>query len=316
MQKNHRARNARTTSSIVVLLLMLSSCLFFPGTTQSAKAVDVSKACAFPSAKNETAYAAPDGIGQTISGDGNYWPDIYHRYGGTWGIITNDFNDSTYLNAPTNPNITGTQALDNATITGVWLVATFPYAAPPMDFLIHMSSLRISYRYYEPLLPAWINQGPFTPSFMVFYGAGVPWGMAADVTDWVPVGSSWTAAMLRSSTLSIQFSCTVDNGYVFFMDYLGLYYTYTQPGAGGGTGPGGPSDGSGPGFNFPSFGGSWLVTILAISMGTVGLIGMIAYPAAAIKNHKRGSNPSESLVGALTLEFIFIGMLYAALMIA
>jgi hypothetical protein len=50
-------------------------------------------------------------------------------------------------------------------------------------------------------------------------------------------------------------------------------------------------------------------------MGGIGFIGMIAYPAAAIKRHKSGGNPSESIVGFVVLEFMFVGMLYAALAI-
>lgn len=300
-------KRKRIFAAWMILVILCSSLFFIPGTIQSAKAVDVSKACAFPSAKNETPYAAPYGIGQTITGDGNYWPDIYQRYGGTWGVITDDFNNPIYPNVPTNPAITGVQALSNATITSVWLVATFPYAGPPIDMVFYLTDMKM---YYHSLS----DNGPFYPEYKVFSGSGVTWGFAVEVTAY----QAWTYAMLRSTTLSVTFSATIAQGHTFFMDYLGLYYTYTQPGIppGGGTNPGSPSEGTGHGFDFPSFGGSWLISIFAISMGTVGLIGMIGYPAYAIKNGRNGRDRGASLASGVILEALFIGMLYAGLVIA
>lgn len=146
---------------------------------------------------------------------------------------------------------------------------------------------------------------------------------------------AWTPALVKSTSFYMGINFDIPAGVAYpkhfypkqtSLDYLGISYEWHTPGYAGyyeGWTPGstGTNDTLTPGatpiphFNFPSFGGSWMIKVFQISLGLIGCIGMIGYPAAAIKSHKRGSNMSDSLVSGITLEAIFIVMFYAALVL-
>ena len=269
MTSTKRYKPARLASlSFATLLIFSSSFLSLALTTGNVSATTSISTCLFPSAKNETPVGYTyEGVGQTIIDDGDYWPDLYQRYGGSWGVVTSDFNNLTYLTTPSKANTSGAQASDSATISEVWIVAMFQGYYPPINYG-YIQNSQLSFSRTDPLHGF---NGPFTASGHTFHEYSTErWGLAANITSIF----TWTPAMLRDRNLSVKFTCTVTAGALLEMDYVGIYYSYTGDSI---VGPSPPSPDSGS-FSLSTSG----------AINVIGIMGLVIVPAAAVWVAKQG----------------------------
>ncbi len=327
-------KNTRSILAVLFCLSLVGMAFLSPVSTQSARATAPPIFDVFAPTATGGMYCSS---GKRLDGSSNFFGDSNHpEY--TWGMQTYGFASTDYIPywAPWTDRTNFPP--DNATIIDVYavVVAVIPGG--------HTST-------FEGIIRAdgteWRIASPaFGPSALLHYGFHAPPTYAKQLfkfnittaytkaSGFTVLGAvNWSPMLLKSldsgayggwlpatsRAFAIQYWMGPSAYWMGYgqVDYLGIEYRWRPNVSDTSFVPPVVAPGTGPGSLFPSFGsGSWLINILAISMGAVGLIGMIAYPAAAIKHHKRGSDPSESLVGAITLEFIFIGMLYAALMIA
>jgi hypothetical protein len=276
-------------------------------------------------------YASPSGY--RLDGSSQFFGNPDHpEY--TWGMETYGFTSTNYASYWAPWTDRANFPPDNATIVDVYAVAVCVIpGGHTATFVARMKAEGAEWCVTSPA---------FGPSAFVHYNFHAPPTYAMQLfrfniteaythdSGWTVLETvPWTPALLKSTdsggfggwipATSKAFGIQIWVGPSTYwtgdakIDYLGVEYRWKPNVSDTSFVP--PVVVPGPDSLFPSFGSSGIVQFLAISMGGIGLIGMIAYPAAAIKNHKRGGNPSESIVGALTLEFIFIGMLYAALII-
>lgn len=226
--------------------------------------------------------------GAVLFADGNTWSASLPN-GGSVQLQVYQYANGYYVlgNQSSSPYVVPG---DNYSIVSVTLVARFVGGSPPYCQLGYAQDYGTYFTYSAA------NPHDATPG---------GWSFAWNITS----RQNWTPADLKSPAFVGKIAYSVPAGVTYNLDYIGLRYTWGNGGGGGG----GPPPGGGPGGLPWAFGGSWLISTLVLVMGGVGFMGMIICPAAMIKAHKRGTPREESAASFLILEFLFIGMLYAAL---
>ena len=132
------------------------------------------------------------------------------------------------------------------------------------------------------------------------------WNMT-NLRNWTPYDVK-NALQASHTAIRIWSPDLLSNGQSLYVDYVGIRYAWTNDTIYT------PPETIEPGEWHVSFSGS---TIFAI-LGGIGFIGMIAYPALAIANRKRGAPIDSRVMGiasAISTEALFIALFVAAVVI-
>jgi hypothetical protein len=113
---------------------------------------------------------------------------------------------------------------------------------------------------------------------------------------------AWTASVLTNTSLIRVLILAIGTGNAVYVDYVGLSYTWQY-------GPPPP-----PEEDQTIFGISWTTNIFIATIGGVGFIGLIAYPALAIYSFRSKDDKLHAFVSFIFGETLFIAMLWIALL--
>lgn len=178
--------------------------------------------------------------------------------------------------------VNGTQPPDNATITVVWVTAYFMTQSPDCYLLFSVDN-KVTWYNSDPILAAY---GP------------VSWNVSTLI--------AWTPQLLKSPQTWAKINAFPTPSTHIYLDYIGISSMWTVPYGGGYEPPGGETTGG-------MIGGTWASSIVIGTLGGIGFIGMIAYPALAIYSFKSKDEKMNAVVGFIIGESLFVTLLWFAL---
>jgi len=204
---------------------------------------------------------------------------------GTSGVSTQNFTSSSY--------------------SAFWAPYSNRSAFPASNAtILTVSMIAIAYIPAGPHIEMWAMHD-VDGTYYSFHTGGAMYGsywtyqkFEIDLTD----DYSWNASMLTSTTFLRIVVMAFGSGTPVYVDYVGLSYTWQY-------GPEPPPPSGNP-FGFGTYGMS---DIFIATLGGVGFIGMIAYPGLAVYSYKSKDEKLSAVVGFITGETLFVGMLWFAL---
>ena len=299
-------RRALAVTLVVASVLMIACSPFIAGRVRA----DSSYACMFPS--SNLAKLSVHGWGYTTEPGMKILDDltltnIYHPYHNTYADIwVNNFSNPAHGVYPyIEDYISPDQAPDNATITRIWLFASFQAygGSPPL------SGTRDSH-WGPPSMTAAYSFGDPWSAFDGTAGLALPWvssllGWAVDVTAL----ESWTPAMVKSPTFWVGIDISpLPMTTSYWCDYVGITYSYVRWGDEGA--PYVPPENNQD--SIPWIPGGLTGGALIGMMGIVGFIGMVAVPAVLVHQMKHGDR-IQNFIGLVGVFVLCLGLFWVGI---
>jgi hypothetical protein len=276
--------------TIIPLLVLASMTLFSFQSTAFNYAADV----AYPGAKlvdsGEIHYPGVPVLYADYAKDRDaYDAVIGQSYDTTQWLETADFTNIAISWLP----------YDNATIDWV-LVTTYWHFIPASNNYTPLMTLKLSINDKA----SWMSYGSTIPK------TRWPYPLTETAITWnVTTLVAWTPALLKSQDVWAKIYTYTSAGETYYLDYVGLHYFWHVPWVPAGVLPEPPAPQTHP-F---AFGGFTVTSVFIGSLGAMGFIGMIAYPALAIYFHDSKDNKLGAFSNFIIGESMFIAMLWFSL---